>query len=268
MIGKDGGALEKANAIDNYYGFVSTISGKELMENGLKQAARLGIEIDTDEVISVEFDGEKYLIETRNRTYESKTLVLATGTKRNTPNIKGIEEFGGKGVSYCAICDAFFYRGKNVSVLGSGDYALKEATTLAPIVKKVTIVTNGENLVENRSELPENIDINEKNIKELRGEQALEQINFEDNSSLKSNGLFVAVGMASTIDIARKLGAIIDNNNIIVDKNMKTNVPGLYACGDCTGGLLQISKAIYEGAEAGLSVAKYLKKLNSKDILE
>lgn len=164
-----GGALDKTKAIDNYYGFSETISGKELLENGLKQAERLNIVIDTDEVIGVSFNGEKYDIETRNHSYESKALVIAMGTNRSTPKINGVKKLEGKGISYCAICDAFFYRQKEVGVLGSGDYAIKEAKILSPIAKKITILTNGEKLVENRSFLDSNIQINEKEIKELRG---------------------------------------------------------------------------------------------------
>lgn len=118
VIGKDGGALEKTNKIDNYYGFSNTITGKELLEEGLKQAKRLGILLETDEVLSIEKD-EYFIIETRNNTYQAKTVILATGTNRNIPKIKGIKELEGKGVSYCAICDAFFYRNKEVAVLGS-----------------------------------------------------------------------------------------------------------------------------------------------------
>lgn len=259
IIGKDGGALDKTKAIDNYYGFSETISGKQLLENGLKQAERLDIQIDTDEVIGVSFDGKKYEIETRNRSYESKSLILATGTNRNVPKIDGIKELEGKGVSYCAVCDAFFYRGKDVSVLGNGDYALKEAKILSPVAKNVTILTNGEKLVENRSSLLENINTKQSEIKELRGENKLEEVNFKDGSKLKIDGLFVAIGTASSTDFARKLGAITKNNTIVVDETMATNIDGLYACGDCTGGLLQISKAVYEGSKAGLSVVKYLR---------
>ena len=118
IIGKDGGALEKTKTIDNYYGFSNTISGKELLEQGLEQAKRLGVLLETDEVLSIEKDNY-FTIETRNNIYQSKTVILATGTNRNTPKIKGIKELEGKGVSYCAICDAFFYRNKEVAVLGS-----------------------------------------------------------------------------------------------------------------------------------------------------
>lgn len=118
VIGKDGGALEKTKAIDNYYGFSNTITGKELLQEGLEQAKRLGILIQTDEVLSVEKE-QYFKVETRNNMYQAKAIILATGTNRNRPNIKGIKELEGKGVSYCAICDAFFYRNKEVGVLGS-----------------------------------------------------------------------------------------------------------------------------------------------------
>ena len=118
VIGKDGGALEKTKAIDNYYGFSNTITGKDLIEEGLKQAKRLGILIQTDEVLSIEKE-QYFKVETTNNMYQSKAIILATGTNRNVPNIKGIKELEGRGVSYCAICDAFFYRNKEVGVLGS-----------------------------------------------------------------------------------------------------------------------------------------------------
>ena len=118
IIGKDGGALEKTKEIDNYYGFVNTICGKDLLQQGILQAERLGILVETDEVLSIKKE-DNFTIETRNNIYHAKTVILATGTNRNTPKIKGIRELEGKGVSYCAICDAFFYRNKNVAVLGN-----------------------------------------------------------------------------------------------------------------------------------------------------
>lgn len=165
-------------------------------------------------------------------------------------------------MSYCAICDAFFYRNKDVSVLGSGDYAISEAKELLPIAKSVTILTNGEELVENRSyENNDKIIVNNRVIKELRGTEIVEAIEFEDNTKIETKGIFVAVGAASSTDLAKKIGAITNKNNIVVDEFMSTNVPGLYACGDCTGGLLQISKAVYEGAKAGIAVGKYIRNI-------
>jgi len=252
VISKGMGALQKAEKIDNYYGFENGISGKELYENGIKQAKNLGIDFIEDEVINIEYINQ-FTIETVNSKYEAKAVILATGVSRNVPNIKGIKEFEGKGVSYCAVCDSFFYKGKDVAVLGDGNYAIHEFETLKPVASSVTILTNGNTMVENRDS---SIEVNSKKIREFRGDTKLEEVEFEDNTIQNLNGVFIAMGTASSSDLARKIGARIENNNIIVNKNMETTVPGLFACGDCTGGLLQISKAVYEGAKAGLAVLK------------
>lgn len=252
VISKGMGALQKAEKIDNYYGFENGISGKELYENGIKQAKNLGIDFIEDEVINIEYINQ-FTVETVNSKYEAKAVILATGVSRNVPNIKGIKEFEGKGVSYCAVCDSFFYKGKDVAVLGDGNYAIHEFETLKPVASSVTILTNGNTMVENRDS---SIEVNSKKIREFRGDTKLEKVEFEDNTTQNLNGVFIAMGTASSSDLARKIGARIENNNIIVNENMETTVPGLFACGDCTGGLLQISKAVYEGAKAGLAVLK------------
>lgn len=252
VISKGIGALGKAEQIENYYGFPSGITGKQLYENGLKQAKALNIDMAEDEVISLLY-GESFEVETVNSSYKARAVILATGSNRITPNIKGIREFEGKGVSYCAICDAFFYKGKDVAVLGNGNYAVHEMEQLKPIVNSVTILTNGEEIVENRNI---NVEINDKKIQEFRGDNSIQEVEFEDGTKKQINGIFVALGTASSNDLARKIGGRIENNHIVVDENMQTTVPGLFACGDCTGGLLQISKAVYEGAKAGLAVLK------------
>ena len=252
VISKGISALQKAEKIDNYYGFENGISGKELYENGIKQAKNLGIDFIEDEIINIEYINQ-FTIETVNSKYEAKAVILATGVSRNVPNIKGIKEFEGKGVSYCAVCDSFFYKGKDVAVLGDGNYAIHEFETLKPVASSVTILTNGNTMIENRDS---SIEVNSKKIREFRGDTKLEEVEFEDNTIQNLNGVFIAMGTASSSDLARKIGARIENNNIVVNENMETTVPGLFACGDCTGGLLQISKAVYEGAKAGLAVLK------------
>lgn len=252
VISKGNGTLQKAEKIDNYYGFENGISGKELYVNGIKQAKNLGIDFIEDEVINIEYINQ-FTIETVNSKYEAKAVILATGVSRNVPNIKGIKEFEGKGVSYCAVCDSFFYKDKDVAVLGDGNYAIHEFETLKPIASSVTILTNGNTMVENRDS---SIEVNSKKIREFRGDTKLEKVEFEDNTIQNLNGVFIAMGTASSSDLARKIGARIENNNIVVNENMETTVPSLFACGDCTGGLLQISKAVYEGAKAGLAVLK------------
>lgn len=254
VISKDTGTLGKAKKIENYYGF-KNISGKDLYENGLKQLENLNIEFVKDEVVQLNYTSQ-FEVTTVNNIFQAKYLVLATGVSRNVPNIKGIKEFEGKGVSYCAICDAFFYRNKDVAVLGSGNYAIHEAEILKPVVKSVTLLTNSEKLVENRDI---DLNVNEKKVREVRGFEKVDEIVFEDNTAQNINGIFVAIGTASTNDLARKIGARVENNKIIVNDNLETTVPNLYACGDCTGGILQISKATYEGTKVGLEIVNKLK---------
>lgn len=259
VIGKDQTALKKAKKIENYYGFENPISGEELFRRGINQAKEQNIEVKNDEVLDIEYGNETYIVKTVNSEYETKTIVLATGKSRKSSNIDGEKEFEGKGISYCAICDGFFFKNKNVAVIGSGEYALHEAEVLKNVTPNVTIFTNGKTLPENRSIKIQNVI--EGKIDSIRGNKKVENIVLEDDRNIPVDGIFIAQGIASSSDFAKKLGIIVKNNNIVVNENMETNVPGIYAAGDCTGGLLQISKAVYEGAKTGLSIAKNLKNI-------
>lgn len=252
IITDENSALKKASKIENYYG-VKSISGEELYNIGIKQVQDLNIPIVKDEVTNINLENN-FIVTTVNREYEAKYVIIATGTNRTAPNVKGIKEFEGKGISYCAICDGFFYRNKNVAVIGNGNYAIHEAETLKPIAKSVTILTNGEEIIENRS--TSDFEINETPIREFRGNNVIEEVEFANNNIKKIDGVFVAIGTASSTDLARKIGAVVKGNNIFTNDNMETTVDGLYACGDCTGGLLQVNKAVYEGTIAALDIIK------------
>lgn len=258
IISKGKGTLEKVGKIENYYGLKRNTTGEELQRIGEKQAEDLGIEIKREEVMQIGYDNV-FLVSTLNHSYRAKTVILATGATRKKIDIKGINELDGKGISYCAICDAFFFKGKDVGVLGSKEYALHEALILLPVVKSVTMLTNGKEPVLKRIE---GIKIEERKIREFRGTERIEEIEFEDNTIKKIDGIFIATEAASSSDLARKLGVKLEKktNQIIVNDKMETNLPGLYACGDCTKGTLQIAKAVYEGMTAGMSTISYLKK--------
>lgn len=257
VIAKGMGTLDKVKKIENYYGFAEPISGEKIFEAGIKQAKRLGVEFAKEEIVRIDWN-ESFSVEGVNHAWQAKVVILATGASRNTSKIKGVKELEGKGVSYCATCDAFFYKGKDVAVLGNGDYALHEASVLIPIANSVTMFTNGEKMVENRDIT---IEVEEKPIREVRGYEKIEEIAFEDETKRKIDGLFIALGTASSSDLARKIGAQInEKNEIKVNEKMETTVPGLLACGDCTGGILQISKAVYEGTRAGLTAIDKIRK--------
>lgn len=258
IIYKEKAGLEKAEQIENYYGFENGITGKDLYETGIKQAKNIGIDIKKEEVINIQIEEKnQYKVITENGTYISKTVILATGNKKNVPKIKGIKDFEGRGVSYCAVCDGFFYRNKDISVLGNGKYAISETNELINIANSITILTDGKEKPEIRSD---KVKIDTRKIREVRGDKRIEEIDFEDNTKMKTDGLFVALGVAGSAEFAKKLGILTNKDRIVVNENMETNIPGIYACGDCTGGLLQVSKAVYEGAKAGLQAVRYLKK--------
>ena len=243
--------LEKATKIDNYYGFEDGIDGKTLYDNGIKQAENLGITVKNEEVLHID-KIENFKVTTTTSEYESKAVIISTGNKKIQPNIKGVQEFDGKGISYCAICDGFFYRQKNVAVIGNGKFAINEAEVLKKTASKVTILTNGESLQEKAD-----FDVIDKKITQILGDNKVQSVEFEDGSILDLDGIFIALGEAGGSDFAKRIGVLTEKDSIIVDENMKTNIDGLYSCGNVTGGLLQVCKAVYEGAKAGLAVVRY-----------
>ena len=280
--------LEKAHKIDNYYGFADGISGKELFDNGIKQAQNLGVEVLEKEITNIEMNvnedvsaGQQviYNVKAIDQTFEAKAVIIATGNKKVRPNIPGIVEFEGKGISYCAICDGFFYRNKNVAVIGNGEFALSEAEDLENVVNSITILTNGEDNGKNDGASEETVEnengfegrfkglsdkykVDTRKIKQITGEQKVKAIEFEDGDILEIGGIFVAEGIAGGGSFAKKLGIITkgDNgDNLEVNENMETNIKGIFACGNLTGGLLQVNKAVYEGAKAGLQAVKFVK---------
>lgn len=247
-------ALDKAENIENFYGFPGGISGAELKERGLEQARALGVEVVNEEVVGLGFE-DKLVVktaaadnndgsETENegrKVYKADAIIIAMGSQRKAPDIPGIKEFEGKGVSYCAVCDGFFYRGKTVAVLGSGEYADSEAAELKPLAETVIKL--------------DDID----SIERFSGDAKIEKVEFKDGTTQDIDGLFIAFGTAGPGDLAKKIGIMTDANKLIVNDEMATNVPGIYAAGDCTGGLLQVSKAVCDGAKAATAAIKYLR---------
>lgn len=246
--------LEKAQRIENYYGFPTGIDGSSLYRNGIIQAINLGVVVKETQVLNIEFNPDKtYAVKTGETTYLSKTVVIATGNKKLRPDIKGVKEFEGRGISYCAICDGFFYKDKSVAIIGNGEYALSEADDLKNIVFRVTLFTNG---------LPApttDLKVVTDKISEIKGEMRVGSLVLESGEEIPVDGIFIALGTAGGVDFAKKLGLMMNGDKIKTDENMQTNLPGLFACGDLTGGLIQVSKAVCDGAKAGLSAVEYLK---------
>ena len=257
VISKGPGALEKAEKIENFYGFETAVTGEELHRRGVEGAKNLGVGFVEEQVVSLGFDENfKPVIETDKNSYHADA-VIAMGAARKSANIQGLKDFEGRGVSYCAVCDAFFYRNKDVAVLGNGEYALHEALVLAETSKSVTMLSNGFDV---NIDIPENIKVITKKIMSVNGENTVRSVTFDDGEILDISGIFVALGVAGSTDLARKTGIEISDNRIAVNDDMQTNIECIFAAGDCTGGVMQVSKAVADGAKAAFAMIRYLKR--------
>lgn len=254
VIGKDKGSLAKADLIENYYGFAEPVKAEQLFENGIRQAKNLGIEVIDDEATGFDF-GDGFVVKTLSQSYQARTLLIACGKKRKTAEVAGVKEFEGRGVSYCSVCDGFFYRGKKVAVIGSGKFALSEAKHLKNFVKEAVIFTNGE---KPDFQPEEGISVVEDKVLEIYGTETVEGIRTQ-GGEFPADGVFIALGSAGVEDFALKLGIMTDKGSIVVDQSYMTNVEGVFAAGDCIGGFSQVSKAVSDGAHAATAMVKYLK---------
>lgn len=258
VLTRGGGALERAEQIENYYGLSRPVSGRELEQRGIEGAKALGVQFVETEAVGLTFT-DRLVVETLEGEWPADAVILATGASRAAPRIPGLEELSGHGVSYCATCDAFFYRGKDVAVLGSGEYALHEAQALLPVAASVTLLTNGAPLT---AQFPPQVQVRTEKVEAILddGSGRVSAVRLAGGEEPALAGVFVALGVAGSTALARKLGADVEGSRILVDEHMMTTIPGLYAAGDCTGGLLQVAKAVYEGALAGTEAAKALRK--------
>lgn len=221
----------------------------------MEGARAVGVKFVTTEAVGLTYT-DKLTVETLDGDYPADAVILATGASRAAPRIPGLTGLEGHGVSYCATCDAFFYRGKDVAVLGSGEYALHEAQALLPVAKRHFA---GQRPASDRG-VPGRSGCPPRKVEAILGEQRVSGVQLAGGETVALDGVFVALGVAGSTALARKLGAEVDGNHIVTDEHMMTTLPGLYAAGDCTGGLLQVAKAVYEGALAGSEAAKALRK--------
>lgn len=255
VLARGPGALDRAELIQNYYGFAAPISGAELERQGIEGAKAVGVKFVTTEAVGLTYT-DKLTVETLDGYYPSDAVILATGASRATPRIPRLAGLEGHGVSYCATCDAFFYRGKTAAVLGTGEYALHEVQALLPLAGKVILCTNGEPLT---AEFPAGVTVCTEKLEAIEGEETVTALRLAGGGLLPADGLFVALGVAGSAALARKLGAPVENGRIVVDEKMQTGIPGLFAAGDCTGGMLQVCKAVYEGALAATEAIKQIR---------
>lgn len=242
LIGKKDSSLINAKFIDNYYG-ISHIPGFKLLDDGLKQASDLGVNIIVDEVVSISKQNDTFQVllageESDSSLYEAKSIYLATGKKHPSLNVKNLDSYIGKGVSYCAICDGFFYRKKKIGLIGSSHLMNSEYQVLKMYTSDIHIFKEDE-------------------VYEAFGHDEFEGIVTKDGKVLL-DGLFVASGMLDSVGFAKHLGLLLDEEDYIKVDDFQTNIKGIFAGGDCIRGVKQVVKAASDGACAAIFMQKYL----------
>jgi thioredoxin reductase (NADPH) len=253
-------------SIDNYFGVPGPITGKELIDRGVEQAKKFGAVIARELVLGIHGgDGEIFTVTTDRREIKACAVILATGVERRRPAIANLSDFEGQGVSYCVSCDGYFFRNKKILVVGEGNYAANQAMELLQYSPQVALCTMGKPAAMSpefaRQVEASGIPFVNETISALKGEGRLTHAVFHSGGEREVDGLFIAMGDASSVDFARTLGIFINGNFIIADEKQRTNIPGILAAGDCVGGFLQISVAVGEGATAARSAIEHVKKI-------
>lgn len=258
VIGKDGN-LEKCNVLENYLG-INAISGTEFIQISERQIMNVGVEIKREKVLKVYEKEEVFNVKTSAREYTAKSIVLALGVKKGNVKVKNVDKFIGKGVSYCVSCDGFFYKGKNVGVIGSSEYAVEEALNLKNYTDNITIFTNGKDMDVSEKyikQLP-SFNIDNRKIDRLEGDNELTNIILDEDQKIGVDGIFIANETPNIDDLSNSLGVMSKDNKVVIDENNMTNVEGVFACGDMINSYKQVSTAVGSGAVAGYACIKYL----------
>ncbi|MGQ9720031.1 MAG: thioredoxin-disulfide reductase [Candidatus Jordarchaeum sp.] len=265
-----GGQAAEAAVIENYPGFVS-VRGMELMDVMRRQAEECGCVIhDLEPIKKIEKKGKKIRVVSERETYVADAVIVATGRVHTRLGVPGEERLSGRGVSYCATCDGPLFRGRRVLVVGGGNTACSEALYLSDVAREVHLVHRRDDL---RAEAYYKRVLAEKGVKfhwnsevkEIEGDKIVNRIRLVNNktgeeSSLDVDAVFIAVGYRPVSEIAKEAGVKMDEEGyIVVDREQKTSVEGIFAAGDVTGGVFQIATAVGEGAAAAVNAYLYIR---------
>lgn len=268
-----GGQAATTSEVENYPGFPDGIGGMELMQLMQQQAERLGTRVVMDEVIEVNLRQHPFVIKTYGETYETKTLIIATGVSPRLLGVPGEEEFKGRGVSYCATCDGFFYKDKAVVVVGGGDSAVVEAIYLTRFAKKVYLVhrrneLRAQKITQERAFKNERIEfVWDSVVTEVLGTDHVTGVRVRNvktgaESVLEAEGMFSYIGNTPNTQLFTGQLELDDGGYIITDRKMHTSVPGVFAAGDVQERTLkQVATAVGSGAMAAMEADNFIAEL-------
>jgi thioredoxin reductase (NADPH) len=268
-----GGQMALTSGIENYPGFPEAITGQELTLLMQKQAERFGTRVEMDEVTEVDFSVHPFKVRTYAQEYEAKAVIIATGASPRKLGVPGEEEFSGRGVSYCATCDGFFYQNRTVIVVGGGDSAVEEAIFLTKYASKVHLVhrrnrLRAEEIFQERAFKNEKIEwVWDSVVTEIVGEQGVAQariknVKTDEESFLKADGVFIYIGNVPKTQFLDGQVELNERGYIVTDRKCHTSVPGVFAAGDVQEwSLQQIATAIGTGAMAAMEADKFVAEL-------
>ena len=263
VLGKVANSAMTGTHVENYFGIPGTKDGDAILADGIAQAKAFGCTFVEYNVTAAEDLGGRFLITAEDdSTYEVKSVVIATGVSRKTLGVPGEKELFGKGVSYCAICDCNFYRGRVVAIVGDETEAAVSAAMMTQYASKTYWVSNDIKAsdVARDKALAAGVILLDTTIESIQGENRVSSMKLADGSVVDVDGVFIELGAKSSADLAMDLGVMPEmDDSIKVNRQCGTEVPGVYACGDVTGKPWQVAKAVGEGCTAGLSAADHAK---------
>lgn len=276
--GPYGGQMNNTDAIDNYPGF-SEIKGPELGEKMYQSVMKFEPDFEYGDVQNVTVEGDKKLVKTDTAEYVAPVVIIATGSDHKHLNVPGEEEYSGRGVSYCAVCDAAFFKDEDVAVIGGGDSAVEEGLYLSQLAKSVTIVHRRDQLraqptLQKRAFAKDNVKfIWNAQTESIDGDgQKVTGITYKDKETgeektLPAAGVFIYVGVLPQTAAFKDLGVLDEQGWIPTDEHMRTKVPGILALGDVRQkDLRQIANAVGDGSIAGQEAYNYIQKMNDKNL--
>jgi len=264
-----GGQIVNARLVENYPGFPEGISGPELGEFMHRQATKYGLETLITEVTGVR-TGDVYEVSTTEGNIQTKSIIIATGSEYRKLHVAGEERLSGHGVSYCATCDGFFFRDREVAVVGGGDTAITDALELAQHCRKVYIIHRRDQLratkalQEKAFSQPKIELVWNTVVHEIVGDRMLRNLRLRNvetgqSSNLEVDGIFIAVGLKPNSQVFSQLVALDEAEFIVTDELMRTSAPGIFAAGDVRhNSFRQVITAAGDGAAAAISAFKYL----------
>ncbi len=267
------GQASTTDTIENYPGFPEGVGGEELGQLFQTQAERFGAEIEMDQATSVDLSQQPYVIETYGKKYLATSLIITTGADPKKLNIPGEKEFTGRGVSYCGTCDGWFFKEKDIVVVGGGDSALEEGLFLTRFANTVTIIHRrdelraGAILVNRANENPKIKFIWDSVVTEIQGDNAvksvlLENVKTGEKQVHPTDGIFIFIGHRPNSGLFVGQLDMDEHGYIVTNKYMETDLPGVYAAGEITDpNFRQVITSAGMGAAAGIQATRYLEKL-------